>query len=97
VPLLIDEKEESCTFHVHVQPRSRQDEIVGLHGDALKIRTVAPPADGRANLALRKLLAKRLSVSPSSVDILTGHTSRQKRVRVTGVTADAIQALLSKE
>jgi uncharacterized protein (TIGR00251 family) len=97
VPLLINEKEGTCIFWVHVHPRSRRDEIVGLHGDALKIRTAAPPTGGRANQALRGLLAKRLSVPPSSVEILSGHTSRQKRVRVAGVTASAIRALMDKE
>jgi uncharacterized protein (TIGR00251 family) len=97
MPLLISEKEGTCTFRVHVQPRSRRDEIAGLHGDALKIRTVAPPTGGRANRALQKLLARRLGVPPSSVEILSGHTSRQKRVRVTGVTARAVRALMDKE
>ena len=48
-------------------------------------------------VALQKLLAKRLGVPPSSVEILSGHTSRQKRVRVTGITATAVRALMDKE
>jgi len=68
---------------------------VGLHGNALKIRLVAPPVRGKANQALREFLAGRLGVSRSAVEILSGHTSRRKRVRVEGVSADAVRALLS--
>ena len=90
----VDEGKDGCTFRVRIQPRSRRDGITGLHGDALKIRLTAPPVEGKANQALQKFLAKRLGVSPSAVEILTGHTSRQKQVRVTGASADAIRALI---
>jgi uncharacterized protein (TIGR00251 family) len=92
--LPVIEGKEGCTFRVRVSPRSRRDEVVGLHGDALKIRLTAPPVRGKANRALREFLAGQLGVSPSAVEILTGHTSRQKRVRVVGVSAEAIHALL---
>lgn len=94
VTLPVEEGENGCTFRVRIQPKSRRNEITGLHGDALKIRLTAPPIEGKANQALRKFLAKQLGVPPSSVQILTGHTSRQKRVRVANVSAKAIHALL---
>jgi hypothetical protein len=94
VTLPVDEGENGCVFQVRVQPKSRRNEITGLHGDALKIRLAAPPIEGKANQALQKFLAKQLHIPPSAVEILTGHTSRQKRVRVTGVSAQAIHALL---
>ena len=90
----VNEDKDGCTFHVRVQPRARRNEIIGLHDDALKIRLTAPPVEGKANQALQKFLAERLQVPPSAVEILTGHTSRQKRVRVSGVSGDAIRALL---
>lgn len=93
--LQVTEGKGGCTFQVRVLPRSRRDEVVGLHGDALKIRLTAPPVRGKANRALREFLADQLGVSPSDVEILTGHTSRRKRVRVTGISADAVHALLS--
>jgi uncharacterized protein (TIGR00251 family) len=96
VSLQIDEEKGGCVFHVRVQPRGRRNEIAGLHGGALKMRVTAPPVEGKANQAVQELLAKQLGVSPSSVEILTGHTSRQKRVRVTGVSAEAIRALVEK-
>jgi uncharacterized protein (TIGR00251 family) len=94
VTLKVIEGKDSCTFRVRVQPRSGRDEIAGLHGDALKVRLSVPPIEGKANQALTKFLAKELHVSPSAVEILAGHTSRQKRVRVSGVPGDAVRALL---
>jgi uncharacterized protein (TIGR00251 family) len=93
--LQVSEGKEGCTFRVRVQPRSRRDEVVGIHGDALKIRLTAPPVEGKANQALCKFLGQRMGVPSSAVEILTGHTSRQKRVRVQGVSADAVYALLN--
>jgi uncharacterized protein (TIGR00251 family) len=93
--LLVTEREEGAIFRVRVLPRSRRDEVVGLHGDALKIRLMAPPVEGKANRALQEFLAGRLGVSRSAVEILSGHASRQKRVRVAGVSAAAIRALLN--
>ena len=95
--LLVTEGEEGCTFQVRVVPRGRRDTVVGLHGDALKVRLAAPPEKGKANRALQKFLGGRLGVSPSDVEILSGHTSRQKRVRVKGVSAASVRALLSTE
>ena len=93
--LPVTEREEGAIFRVRVLPRSRRDEVVGLHGDALKIRLTAPPVEGKANRALQEFLAGRLGVSRSAVEILSGHASRQKRVRVAGVSAAAIRALLN--
>ncbi len=92
--LPVIEGKEGCTFRVRVSPRSRRDEVVGLHGDALKIRLTAPPVRGKANRALREFLAGQLGIPPSAVEILAGHTSRQKRVRVVGVSVEAVHALL---
>lgn len=83
-----------CTFHVHVAPRSHRDAVVGLHGDALKVRLKAPPVEGQANQALQSLLADLLDVSRDDVEIVAGHTSRSKTVRVAGVRAAQVRALL---
>lgn len=92
--LRVVEGKDGCTFRVRVVPRSRRDEIVGLHGDALKLRLAAPPEKGKANQALTKFLGEWLGVPSSEVEILSGHTSRQKRVRVRGVSAGSIRSLL---
>jgi uncharacterized protein (TIGR00251 family) len=92
--LQIKKGKHGCTFFVHVQPRSSRDQVTGLYGDALKIRLTAPPVAGKANQALQKFLAKKLATSPANIEILTGHTSHQKRVRVAGISPDTIRALL---
>ena len=71
---------------VRVTPRSARDEITGWKDGALRVRLRAPPVDGKANDALRRLLAERLGVALSAVTIVSGETSRVKRVRVEGTT-----------
>ena len=67
-----------ASIKVFVQPRSSNNEVAGLHGDALKIRLKAPPVDGAANKMCIQYLSKRLKVPKSSLDILSGHTGRTK-------------------
>jgi uncharacterized protein (TIGR00251 family) len=92
--LQVVEEKGGCTFRVHVVPRGGREEVVGLYGDALKVRLAAPPEKGKANSALQRFLANRLGTCASGVEILSGHTSRQKRVHVAGVSAAAVLALL---
>lgn len=75
-------------MHVHVLPRSGRTEIVGPHGDALKVRVAAPPVDGRATEAARVALADALGVAPATVTVVSGERSRLKRLRVDGIGAD---------
>ena len=95
--LQVTESKSGCVFQVRVVPRSRQEKVVGLHGDALKIRLTAPPEKGKANRALQEFLAGRLGVSRSDVEILSGHASRHKRVRVENVSAGDVRALLDAQ
>lgn len=83
----------SVVFSVRVTPRASRDAIGGDYQGALKIRLTAPPVDDRANEALCRLLAKRLNLPLSAVRILSGLTSRTKRVEVTGVAPEQIQSL----
>ena len=89
----INEKDGVVSFAVRVQPRASRDEFAGKWQDGLKIRLTAPPADDRANEALRQLLAARLKVPLSAVRIAAGGHSRTKRVEVRGVTAAMVLAL----
>jgi uncharacterized protein (TIGR00251 family) len=91
---MFSESHEGVTFAVKVIPRARRDEIVGMEGDALKVRLNAPPVQGRANDALVKFLAKKLSISRAQVEIVSGETARRKRVRVRGLGAEAVRHLL---
>jgi uncharacterized protein (TIGR00251 family) len=80
--LPIREDDGGVIFKVFVQPRSRKNEIKGLHGDALKIKITAPPVDGAANAMCINYLAKCLKTSKSSIEIVSGHAGRNKQVRV---------------
>jgi len=79
---------------VRLQPRARRDEVVGERGGAVVIRVTAPPVDGKANVALCRLVAKAAGVPPSRVRVVRGHRSRDKLVRVEGVEIDALHAAL---
>jgi uncharacterized protein (TIGR00251 family) len=91
--LRIDHREGRVRFAVHVQPRASRSEIVGLHGDALKIRLAAPAVEGAANVALVELLADALGVARRSVRIVSGVTSRAKIVEVDGANVENIRRL----
>jgi uncharacterized protein (TIGR00251 family) len=78
--LSIRKNPQGIMFKVFVQPRSSRNRIVGLHGDSLKLKLTAPPVDGAANKMCVKFLAKRLAVSPSSLEIISGHNSRRKTI-----------------
>jgi uncharacterized protein len=91
--LRITERGESLRFGVRVQPRASRSEIVGLHGDALKVRLAAPPVDGAANEALVELLADALGIARTAVRIIAGATSRGKIVEVDGVNVENIGRL----
>jgi uncharacterized protein (TIGR00251 family) len=69
-------------LQVQLQPRSREDGIVGLHGGYLKIKLTAPPVDGKANAYLCGYLADLCNVNKSQVKIESGDHSRIKRVRI---------------
>lgn len=86
---------DGVTLRLHIQPGAKKTEIVGLHGEALKIRLAAPPIDGKANACLLAFIAERLGVGKSAVSLLSGDTSRAKRVHVSGVTNAAAKNLLA--
>lgn len=86
-------RDGAVIFLVRIVPRASRDSIDGEFQGALKAHVTAPPVDGRANDALRHILAKRLNVSVSAVKILSGEKSRMKRVTVRGVTPAQVQAL----
>ncbi|PKM43665.1 MAG: YggU family protein [Gammaproteobacteria bacterium HGW-Gammaproteobacteria-1] len=67
---------------VRLQPRASRDEIVGPHGDSLKIRITAPPVEGQANAHLIRFLAGAFGVSRSQVTLVSGETARSKQLRI---------------
>lgn len=83
-----------ATFAVKVHPRAKKNAITGEIGDALKIALTAPPIDDKANEACVEFLAKLLKVPRSSVTIAAGHTSRNKMIRVSGLTSQQVRERL---
>jgi uncharacterized protein len=79
------------TFAVKLHPRAKENAITGEVGDALKLSLTAPPVDGRANEACIEFFANLLKVPRSSVTIASGETSRNKVVRVAGLSAEEVR------
>jgi len=91
----ITEKDGAVTFRLRVQPRASRDEVAGEHSGAIKLRISAPPVDGKANEACRRLIAKLVGVSPSAVEIIAGVSSKDKTIRIHGATAAHLRAVFS--
>ena len=81
-------------LRIHCQPRASKTEIVGYHGNALKVRLAALPVEGEANIELCHFLAGYFDVSRQDVQILSGKGARQKRVLIKGKTVQDIQDCL---
>jgi uncharacterized protein (TIGR00251 family) len=82
---------------IRLQPRAKRNEVVGERNGAIVVRVTAPPVDGKANAALCALIARSVRVSSTCVYVVRGQTSREKVVRVEGVTQEALRsALLSQ-
>ena len=90
----IDDSDGRVLLYVHAVPGSKREGVAGVHGGALKVMVRAAAEKGKANAALVKVIAGALRVAPSSVEVVSGHTSRRKRVRVEGVTAADLRARL---
>jgi len=91
----ISESAGVITFAVKVHPRAKKNAITGEIGDALKLSLTTPPVEGRANEACIEFFAKLLKVPRSSVTIAAGQTSRNKVIRVVGVTGQYVRDWLS--
>lgn len=78
----IIETTNAVTFSVRVIPRASRSEIVGEHDGALKVKLASPPVDGAANTELIKLFAKKFGVSKSDIEIVSGETSKNKRIKI---------------
>jgi uncharacterized protein (TIGR00251 family) len=87
-------KESSVTLKVRLQPRASRDGIDGLHGDALKVKVTAPPLEGKANKAVKKLLAGKLGLSPSQIEVIAGERSREKLLRISGISRAEMEKAL---
>ncbi|WP_244151817.1 DUF167 domain-containing protein [Malonomonas rubra] len=81
---------------LQVQPRSSRNQLVGLQGDVLKIKLTSPPVEGAANKACCAYLAKLFGISKSSVVLVAGDKSRQKRILLKGVEMPQAEVVLNQ-
>jgi len=91
------ETKDSVTLRLRVQPRAARTELTGEHAGAIKLKVAAPPVDGKANDECRRFLARLLGVSRNAVEIVAGDSSRDKVVRIHGVTANSVLRSLSDQ
>ena len=94
--VVIQNSPSGVTFAVKVHPRAKKNAITGEIGDELKVSLTAPPVDGKANQACIEFFAKLLNVSRSSVTIAAGQSSRNKVIRVAGLSADELRKRLAE-
>ena len=85
------------TLTLHIQPGAKHTAVAGRHGEALKIRLHAPPVDGQANAELIAFLAQRLAVPKSAVSLISGASSRAKRLHIAGVSETQVRQALAEE
>ncbi|HZD06974.1 MAG TPA: DUF167 domain-containing protein [Candidatus Limnocylindrales bacterium] len=88
---------QGVSFAVKVHPRARKNAITGTVGDALKLALTAPPVEGKANQAVIEFFADLFAIPRSSVTIASGETSRNKIVRVAGVSKPVAEQKLAEQ
>jgi uncharacterized protein len=90
----IHESPDGVTFAVKVHPRAKKNAITGELGASLKVALTAPPVEGKANEACTEFFAKLLKVPRPSVTIAAGQSSRNKVIRVAGLSVVELQERL---
>jgi hypothetical protein len=93
---MVNETKNGISVAVRVHPRAKIDAITGQAGDVLKLSLTAPPVEGRANEACIAFFAKFFAVSRSSVTIAAGQSSRNKVIRVSGISREVVQAKINQ-
>ena len=86
---------DGVAIDVLVQPRASRNKLGPVRGERLKVAVTAPPVNGAANAAIEAYLAKRLALARRSVQIVNGHSSRRKTVRISGVSTNDMRATLT--
>ena len=90
----VSESTAGVVLRVQVQTRASKDEVVGPHGDLLKVRITAAPVAGAANKHLLKFLAKKLKIPQGQLSLKSGATSRAKSIAIEGMSADEVRQRL---
>jgi uncharacterized protein len=90
----ITKAEDGAAFAVHIVPKATKNEVVGKHGDALKINLISNTVGGIANDTLVNFIAQKLNIKREKVEIAAGLTSAEKMVVVVGVSPQQVETLL---
>jgi len=96
VALIVRATATGVELNVRVIPRARRTEVAGVRDNALLVRVAAPPVDGAANEAVIDLIAATCRVPRRAIRLVSGESSRQKRIAIDGVTPDQIHAAIVK-
>lgn len=75
---------EEVFVKVYLHPKSSKNEILGPFRDGIKVKITAPPVEGKANEGLIRFLAKQWGISASQIEIVRGHHSREKILKISG-------------
>lgn len=96
LPSYLRSENGAIRLSIKLQPRASANEIGEALGDELRVKVTAPPVDSAANEALIRLLAERMGCGRNSFELVRGHTSRHKVVKITGMTVEAVLRGLSR-
>lgn len=93
MPVEVSEQDGGVVFMVRIAPRASRSELAGEHDGALKVRISSAPVDGAANAELIRLLAKHFGVSKGDVEIVSGDTSKNKRIKIANLSLSKFEEL----
>ena len=96
LPAYVHTQPDGVLLSLKVQPRASSNAVVGPSGNELRVKVTAPPVDAAANEALVRFLAEHLGCSRNRVELVRGHTSRHKVVKIYGMPVEGIVARLEK-
>lgn len=94
---MIEQRHDSVVLYIKVIPTASRNEIIGLLGDRIKIKVIAPPEKGKANKAVCEYIAKVLGVSKKHVAVHQGETSQCKTILVSGMQIETVKNKLGIE
>jgi uncharacterized protein len=95
IPAFLRVQPDGVLISIKLQPHASTNQIAEPLGSELRIKVTAPPVDSAANEALVRLLAEKLDCARNQIEIVRGHASRHKVVKIHGVTATEALATLS--
>lgn len=89
--------EIKAEIKIKLLPRSSRSRIMGMEGEFYKVKVNSPPVDGEANKELISLIAKRLKIPKSNIEIIAGKASRMKVLRVSGIDEESVSRLMQAD